>query len=127
MAVAWRASSVSESRAAMCVTYTDSSATIDEISGGRMVLGLGVSHQAIVEDWYAAKITKPVQQMREYVAIVRAILRGKTPPEGEFFRSRFAFLAYTPRPDLPIIRRRALAEDAAAGRRDSRRRDALAL
>ena len=77
-------------------------ATIDEISGGRMVLGLGVSHQAIVEDWYAAKITKPVQQMREYVAIVRAILRGKTPPEGEFFRSRFAFLGYTPRPDLPI-------------------------
>ncbi|HEY8465300.1 MAG TPA: LLM class flavin-dependent oxidoreductase [Solirubrobacterales bacterium] len=77
-------------------------ATIDEISGGRMVLGLGVSHQVTVEHWYGAKITKPVQQMREYVAIVRAILRGETPPEGEFFGSRFAFAGYPPRPEIPI-------------------------
>jgi probable F420-dependent oxidoreductase len=78
-------------------------ATIDEISGGRMVLGLGVSHRVTVENWFDAEITKPVQQMREYVGIVRAILRGETPPEGgEFFRSRFTFLGYPPRPDLPI-------------------------
>jgi probable F420-dependent oxidoreductase len=77
-------------------------ATIDEISGGRMVLGLGVSHRVTVENWYDAEIVKPVQQMREYVAVVRAILRGETPPEGEFFRSRFSFMGYPPRPELPI-------------------------
>ena len=63
-------------------------ATIDEFSGGRMVLGLGVSHQVTVENWYDAKISKPVTQMREYAGIVRAILRGEAPPEGEFFNDQ---------------------------------------
>ncbi len=77
-------------------------ATIDEISGGRMVLGLGVSHRVTVENWFDAEIAKPVTQMREYAGIVRAILRGEPPPEGEFFKSKFAFMGYPPRPKLPI-------------------------
>ncbi|MDQ3571840.1 MAG: LLM class flavin-dependent oxidoreductase [Actinomycetota bacterium] len=77
-------------------------ATIDEISGGRMVLGLGVSHRVTVENWYDAKIVKPVTQMREYACICRAILTGESPPEGEFFNSKFRFMGYPPRPDLPI-------------------------
>jgi alkanesulfonate monooxygenase SsuD/methylene tetrahydromethanopterin reductase-like flavin-dependent oxidoreductase (luciferase family) len=77
-------------------------ATIDEISGGRMVLGMGVSHRVTVENWFDAEIEKPVTQMREYAGIVRAILRGDEPPAGEFFNSRFAFMNYPPRPELPI-------------------------
>ena len=77
-------------------------ATIDEISGERMVLGLGVSHRVTVENWFDAEITKPVTQMREYARVVRAILRGEEPPAGEFFNSRFAFMGYPPRPELPI-------------------------
>lgn len=77
-------------------------ATIDEISGGRMVLGLGVSHKVTVENWFDSKISKPVTQMREYAGICRAILDGETPPEGEFFNSKFAFMGYEPRPELPI-------------------------
>jgi alkanesulfonate monooxygenase SsuD/methylene tetrahydromethanopterin reductase-like flavin-dependent oxidoreductase (luciferase family) len=77
-------------------------ATIDEISGGRMVLGLGVSHRVTVENWFDAEITKPVAQMREYAGIVRAILNGEEAPRGEFFNSRFAFMGYPPRPDLPL-------------------------
>lgn len=77
-------------------------ATIDEISDGRMVLGLGVSHRVTVESWYGAEITRPVAQMREYAAIVRAILRGEEPPAGEHFRTKFRFMGYTPRPELPI-------------------------
>ena len=83
-------------------TMAQAAATIDEFSGGRMVLGLGVSHQVTVENWYGAKIEKPVSQMREYAAIVRAILRSEAPPEGEFFKTRFQFMGYEPRPDLPI-------------------------
>ena len=49
------------------VAMAQAAATIDELSGGRMVLGLGVSHQVTVEHWYGAKIAKPVTQMREYV------------------------------------------------------------
>src|SRR3954451_6168756 len=84
------------------VTMAQAAATIDELSGGRMVLGLGVSHQVTVENWYGAKIEKPVSQMREYVAIVRAILRSEAPPEGEFFKTKFQCMGYEPRPDLPI-------------------------
>ena len=55
-----------------------------------------------VEHWYDGKIEKPVTQMREYVSIVRAILRGEAPPEGEFFNTSFQFMGYEPRPELPI-------------------------
>src|SRR3954454_20256010 len=77
-------------------------ATIDEFSGGRMVLGLGVSHKITVENWYGAKTSKPVTQMREYAGILRAIFQGEAPPEGDFFATHFQFMGYSARPDLPI-------------------------
>jgi F420-dependent oxidoreductase-like protein len=84
------------------VAMAQAAATIDEFSGGRMVLGLGISHQVTVENWFDSKISKPVTQMREYASVVRAILRGETPPEGEFFNTKFQFMGYEPRPELPI-------------------------
>jgi alkanesulfonate monooxygenase SsuD/methylene tetrahydromethanopterin reductase-like flavin-dependent oxidoreductase (luciferase family) len=84
------------------VSTAQTAATIDELSGGRMVLGLGVSHQVTVENWFDSKITKPVTQMREYVEIVRAILRGDEPPAGEHFNTKFQFMGYEARADLPI-------------------------
>jgi alkanesulfonate monooxygenase SsuD/methylene tetrahydromethanopterin reductase-like flavin-dependent oxidoreductase (luciferase family) len=84
------------------VATAQAAATIDEFSRGRMVLGLGVSHKVTVENWFDSEIPKPVTQMREYVGIVRAVLRGETPPEGEFFNTKFAFMGYEPRQDLPI-------------------------
>jgi alkanesulfonate monooxygenase SsuD/methylene tetrahydromethanopterin reductase-like flavin-dependent oxidoreductase (luciferase family) len=84
------------------VAMAQTAATVDELSGGRMVLGLGVSHQATVENWFDSKISKPVTQMREYAGIVRAILTGETPPRGQFFNTAFQFMGYAARPDLPI-------------------------
>ncbi len=84
------------------VSTAQTAATIDELSGGRMVLGLGVSHQVTVENWFDSKITKPVSQMREYVEIVRAILRGDEPPAGEHFNTKFQFMGYEARDELPI-------------------------
>jgi alkanesulfonate monooxygenase SsuD/methylene tetrahydromethanopterin reductase-like flavin-dependent oxidoreductase (luciferase family) len=77
-------------------------ATLDEFSGGRAVAGLGVSHRPVVEAWYGQEIDKPLREMREYVGIVRAILRGEDPPQGEKFRCAFHFMAFEPRPDIPI-------------------------
>jgi F420-dependent oxidoreductase-like protein len=83
-------------------TTAMSAAPVDEFSGGRLVLGLGVSHRPTMEAWFDEKIEKPVREMREYVAIVRAVLRGEDPPQGERFRSSFHFLGYEPRPEIPI-------------------------
>ncbi|MFN2616403.1 MAG: LLM class flavin-dependent oxidoreductase [Thermoleophilaceae bacterium] len=84
------------------VTTAMSAATVDEFCGGRLVLGLGVSHRPVVEGWYGDRIDKPVREMREYVGIVRAILRGEDPPQGERFRSSFRFQGYGARADLPV-------------------------
>ena len=78
-------------------------ATIDELSGGRMVLGIGVSHKVTVEGWYGQAIDKPVREMREYAGAVRAILRGEDPPaDNEKFRTGFRFMGYEARADLPL-------------------------
>jgi alkanesulfonate monooxygenase SsuD/methylene tetrahydromethanopterin reductase-like flavin-dependent oxidoreductase (luciferase family) len=83
-------------------TMAQTAAAIDEFSGGRMVLGLGVSHRVTVENWHGAKIDKPVTQMREYLGAVRAILRGDEPPDSEHFPTKFAFMGYEARAELPI-------------------------
>ena len=78
-------------------------ATLDELSGGRAIAGLGVSHKPVVEHWFNQSIDKPLAEMREYVAIMRAILRGEDPPHGEKFRTAFQLIGWDPpRPDMPI-------------------------
>jgi F420-dependent oxidoreductase-like protein len=77
-------------------------ATLDEISGGRAIAGLGVSHKPVVENWFNQSIDKPLAEMREYVAIVRAIMRGEDPPPGEKFRTAFHLGGFEPRADMPI-------------------------
>ena len=84
------------------VATAQQAATIDEFSGGRMVLGLGVSHAVTVENWYGTKIERPVSAMREYVTAVRAMFTGEDVPQGEFFPTNFHFMGFEPRADLPI-------------------------
>lgn len=84
------------------VATAQSFGTLDEYSGGRAIIGLGVSHRPAVEAWYGQKIEQPLREMREYVGIVRAILRNEDPPQGETFQSHFHFMGFEPRPDIPI-------------------------
>ena len=83
-------------------TMAMTAATLHEQSGGRLRLGLGVSHRGVVEAWHGQTIDKPVAEMREYVAILRAILAGEPPPAGEKWRTSFALSGIGPYPDLPI-------------------------
>lgn len=54
-----------------------SAITTNQLSGGRFVLGLGISTPNIVEQWMGVPFTKPVTQMRETVEALRAIFRGE--------------------------------------------------
>src|SRR6266550_3998984 len=48
--------------------------TLDHLSGGRFVLGLGVSGPQVVEGWYGQPFPKPLARTREYVSIIRKVL-----------------------------------------------------
>ncbi len=53
--------------------------TIDHLSGGRLVLGLGLSGPQVVEGWYGQPFSKPLARTREYVDIVRQVLAREGP------------------------------------------------
>lgn len=53
--------------------------TLDHLSGGRVMLGLGVSGPQVVEGWYGVPFAPPLARLREYVAIVRAVWRRDAP------------------------------------------------
>lgn len=62
-------------------------ATLDHLSGGRVILGLGVSGPQVVEGWYGMPFPKPLARTREYVDIVQKILRREGPvtSDGEHY------------------------------------------
>lgn len=66
--------------------------TIDQLSDGRMLLGLGLSGPQVVEGWHGVAYGKPLAKTREYVAIVRTILARKEPlvHAGEHYRIPYA-------------------------------------
>jgi F420-dependent oxidoreductase-like protein len=61
--------------------------TMDHLSGGRFILGLGASGPQVVEGWYGQPYPRPLARTREYIEVVRAILAREEPVEyhGEFY------------------------------------------
>lgn len=62
--------------------------TLDQLSGGRFLLGLGLSGPQVVEGWHGQPYGKPLGKTREYVEIVRAIFKRESPLEhnGEHYQ-----------------------------------------
>lgn len=62
--------------------------TMDHLSGGRFILGLGASGPQVVEGWYGQPYPKPLARTREYVDIVRQVFARESPVEftGEHYR-----------------------------------------
>ena len=59
-------------------------ATIDQLSGGRMILGIGSSGPQVAEGWHGQRFAKQLQRTREYVAVVRmALARERLEFHGE--------------------------------------------
>ena len=78
--------------------------SIDAISGGRFILGLGVGHRDPVEGGHGISFDRPMTRMRETVHIVRALLTGEPVTyDGKVYRPRESRLGFNPlRRDLPI-------------------------
>ena len=66
-------------------------ASLDRISKGRAILGLGTSGRLVIEQWHGIPYRKPVTRTREYMEIIRSVLYGRPAEyDGEFFQlSRF--------------------------------------
>lgn len=56
-----------------------SAMSLDQLSGGRFILGLGLSGPQVVEGWHGQSYGKPLPRTREYVEIVRQIFRREQP------------------------------------------------
>ena len=80
-------------------------ATLDEISGGRIMLGLGTSGPIVIENWHGIKYEKPLQRTREYVEIIKAALRfERVNYEGEIFKLKNFKLQFKPiRSEIPVL------------------------
>jgi F420-dependent oxidoreductase-like protein len=62
--------------------------TLDQLTGGRFILGLGPSGPQVIEGWYGVPYGKPLTRMRECIAIVRAVLAREAPltHQGEHYQ-----------------------------------------
>lgn len=85
-------------------TIAMGAATIDSLSNGRLVLGLGTSSIPIVESFHGDKFEKPLQRMKEYVEIIRLALSGKQINyDGDIFKlNDFKLLIKPQRNEIPI-------------------------
>ena len=89
--------------------------TLDHLSGGRMILGLGVSGPQVVEGWYGQPFPQPLARTREYVRIIRAILAREHRvtndgphyplpyPGGTGLGKPLRSITHPRRPDVPIV------------------------
>ncbi len=78
-------------------------ATLDEMSGGRFILGLGVSHKVTVESMWGLKLEHPVEAMREYISIVRSsLVNGSASFDGKYFSAHW-YYSGPRRGELPVM------------------------
>jgi probable F420-dependent oxidoreductase len=82
-----------------------SAGTLQDVSGGRFTLGVGVSSKTIVERWNGVPYDKPLGRIKEYVEVVRKLLAGeRVDHDGTFYDVHGYFLMMNnPQPPSPII------------------------
>ncbi|MFG2003578.1 LLM class F420-dependent oxidoreductase [Spirillospora sp. NPDC048911] len=88
--------------------------TLDALSGGRVILGLGASGPQVVEGWYGVPFPKPLARTREYLDIVRQVWRREGPvtnegphyplpyPGGAGLGKPLKSIVHPVRPEIPI-------------------------
>lgn len=66
--------------------------TMDHLTGGRVIVGIGTSNPQVVEGWYGQPYPRPLERTREYIDIVRAIVARREPVayDGKHYQLPFA-------------------------------------
>lgn len=82
-----------------------SAVTLDILSGGRAIIGLGIATPAVVQDWHGIPFDRPVQRLRETIAILRQALSGQRLDfRGEVFQvQRFKLTVPPIQERIPIV------------------------
>ncbi|MEA2638797.1 MAG: hypothetical protein QOF51_191 [Chloroflexota bacterium] len=85
------------------VTLGIQAASLNDLSDGRLLLGLGVSN-ATIAGWHRQSFDKPVRRLREYADVTRAVARGeRVEYDGEMYGTKGFRLSWKPNhPEVPI-------------------------
>ncbi|WP_248960991.1 LLM class F420-dependent oxidoreductase [Sphaerisporangium perillae] len=106
--------SVAQISARTPVTTAMTAMTLDHLTGGRLLLGIGASGPQVVEGWYGRPFPKPLARTREYVDIMRKVWRREEPvtndgphypmpyPGGTELGKPLKLITHPLRPEIPI-------------------------
>jgi len=84
-------------------TMASQAITTQAISGGRLHLGIGLSHQVVIEGMFGMSFDKPVRHMREYLSILMPLIDdGKVEYSGETLSANMTFTGSSNRP-CPVL------------------------
>jgi alkanesulfonate monooxygenase SsuD/methylene tetrahydromethanopterin reductase-like flavin-dependent oxidoreductase (luciferase family) len=98
------ATGIAPMAARTAVSTAMAAATVDELSGGRMLLGLGVSHQTMTRGWHGQEHASMLGWARDYLTVVGQVLRGEeTDWRGEEASSVGFRLLTGGRADVPVV------------------------
>src|SRR5215510_7438634 len=92
------------------VAMAQAALTLSEMTGGRFLLGVGVSHRASMEAGLGLALREPLAVMREYVSVLRGAVGGTAKFEGRHYRVSWS-LAVPERPPAPPIYLAALSRN----------------
>jgi F420-dependent oxidoreductase-like protein len=124
---------VSQLSARPPVTLAMTAMTMDHLTGGRVIIGIGASNPQVVEGWYGQPYPRPLQRTREYIEILRAVIARREPvayqgqhyqlpyPGGTGLGKPLRSILHPCRPEIPVYlgaegpRNVALAAEVADG------------
>lgn len=85
------------------VTMAQQALTVQAASGGRFTLGIGLSHQMVIENMFGLSFDKPLRHMREYLAVLMPLLvDGKADVDGETISTHVA-VDVAERSEVPVL------------------------
>jgi 5,10-methylenetetrahydromethanopterin reductase len=86
-------------------TVAMAATSLDTLSDNRLIIGLGASTAAIVENWHGVQFDRPASRMKEYIECLRLMIEGdKVKYDGKFFKiNNFRILHQPQRTHIPIF------------------------